>query len=281
MVPWVFLSKPVLVITLLVIATSIFIQVFQFNSGSGSAPAMSSIRRLPPLVFPAASRHTATVIFIHGLGDTGHGWASAVENWRRRSRLNEAKFILPHAPQIPITCNGGFVMSGWFDIFALGGNVEDLRSRQDEKGILATREYLNGLIQAEIDAGIPPERIVLGGFSQGAAMSLFTGLTGPNKLAGIVGLSSWLPLDTKFSEFLQKSDLNKKTPILMCHGTTDGVVPTQLGKLTSDLLKSTGFDVTFKLYPGMGHSACLEELDEVEAFLGSCLPLQGDKKPEL
>lgn len=104
MVPWVFLSKPVLVITLLVIATSIFIQVFQFNSGSGSAPAMSSIHRLPPLVFPAASRHTATVIFIHGLGDTGHGWASAVENWRRRSRLNEAKFILPHAPQIPITC---------------------------------------------------------------------------------------------------------------------------------------------------------------------------------
>lgn len=145
--------------------------------------------------------------------------------------------------------NGGFVMPGWFDIFALGGSVDDLRARQDEKGIFATRDYLNGLIQAEIDAGIPPERIVLGGFSQGAAMSLFTGLTGPNKLAGIVGMSSWLPLDTKLPEFLKKSDLNKKTPILMCHGTTDVVVPTELGKLTFDLLKSTGFDVTFKLYP--------------------------------
>lgn len=140
-------------------------------------------------------------------------------------------------------------MPGWFDIFALGGNVNDLRGRQDEAGILATREYLNGLIQAEIGAGIPAERIVLGGFSQGGAMSLFSALTGPNKLAGVVGLSSWLPLDSKFSEFLQESDLNKKTPILMCHGTVDAVVPTELGKLTSELLKSSGFDLTLKLYP--------------------------------
>ena len=140
-------------------------------------------------------------------------------------------------------------MPGWFDIFALGGNVDDLRSRQDEKGILQTREYLNGLVKAEIDAGIPSERIVLGGFSQGAAMSLFSALTGPVKLAGVVGLSSWVPLDSKLSEFLQESDFNKQTPILMCHGTNDVVVPTELGKLSYDLLKSSGFDVTFKLYP--------------------------------
>ncbi|RYP26756.1 hypothetical protein DL768_011591 [Monosporascus sp. mg162] len=241
---------------------------------------MSSVRRLPPLLFPASSRHTATVIFVHGLGDTGHGWASAVENWRRRSRLNEVKFILPHAPQLPITCNGGFVMPAWFDIFSLTGRVEDIRARQDEKGILLSRAYLNGLIQAEIDAGIPPERIVLGGFSQGGAMSLFSGLTSPYKLGGIVGLSSWLPLDAKFPEFLQEHDLNKQTPILMCHGDVDTVVPTQLGKMSSEMLKAWGFDVTFKLYRGMAHSACLEELDEVEAFLCSRLPAQGDKKPE-
>ena len=140
-------------------------------------------------------------------------------------------------------------MPGWFDIFALGGNVDDLRSRQDEKGILQTREYLNGLVKAEIDAGIPSERIVLGGFSQGAAMSLFSALTGPVKLAGVVGLSSWLPLDSKLSEFLRQSDLNKKTPILMCHGTNDVVVPTDLGKLSYETLKSSGFDVTMKFYP--------------------------------
>ena len=127
--------------------------------------------------------------------------------------------------------------------------MDDLRSRQDEKGILLTREYLNGLIQAEIDAGIPSERIVLGGFSQGAAMSLFSALTGPVKLAGVVGLSSWLPLDSKLSEFLQQSDLNKQTPILMCHGTSDVVVPTDLGKLSYEKLKADGFDVTMKLYP--------------------------------
>ena len=140
-------------------------------------------------------------------------------------------------------------MPGWFDIFALGGNVEDLRSRQDENGILLTREYLNGLVKAEIDAGIPSERIVLGGFSQGAAMALFSALTGPVKLAGVVGLSSWLPLDSKLSEFLRQSDLNKKTPILMCHGTNDVVVPTDLGKLSYETLKSSGFDVTMKFYP--------------------------------
>lgn len=140
-------------------------------------------------------------------------------------------------------------MPGWFDIFALGGKVDDLRSRQDENGILLTREYLNGLVKAEIDAGIPSERIVLGGFSQGAAMALFSALTGPVKLAGVVGLSSWLPLDSKLPEFLRQSDLNKKTPILMCHGTNDVVVPTELGKLSYETLKSSGFDVTMKLYP--------------------------------
>ena len=139
-------------------------------------------------------------------------------------------------------------MPGWFDIAVLGGSVNGLRSRQDEKGILLTREYLNGLVKAEIDAGIPSERIVLGGFSQGGAMAIFSALTGPVKLAGVVGLSSWVPLDTKLPEFLRENDLNKKTRILMCHGTSDVVVPTDLGKLSSELLKSSGFDVIFQLY---------------------------------
>ncbi|KAI1380034.1 Phospholipase/carboxylesterase [Hypoxylon crocopeplum] len=240
-----------------------------------------AMRRAPPLLFPAAAKHTATVIFVHGLGDTGYGWASAVENWRRRQRLDEVKFILPHAPRIPITASSKMLMPGWYDIFALSGRTDDIRRDQDERGILQSRDYFSGLIQAEIDSGIPSDRIVLGGFSQGGAVSLFAGLTAKFKLAGIVALSSYLPLDTKFADFLDENGHNRHTPILMCHGDEDGVVPTDFGRMSYENLKSQGFDVTMKLYQGMGHSACPEELDEVEAFLRARLPPQADKKSEL
>ncbi|KAI5922333.1 Phospholipase/Carboxylesterase-domain-containing protein [Camillea tinctor] len=242
-----------------------------------SNPIMSSLRRAPPLVFPAAAKHTATLIFVHGLGDTGYGWATAAENWRRRQRLDEVKFVLPHAPRMSVTSAAGMSMPSWYDIVALSGRTEDLRARQDEQGILVSREYLHGLIQAEIDSGIPANRIVLGGFSQGGAMSLFSGLTAKVKLAGIVGLSSYLPLEAKFPDFVKESDLNHDTPVLMCHGDVDPVVPTAFGKESYEILKSQGFAVTLKMYEGMGHSACLEELDEVEAFLQARLPAQEGK----
>ncbi|EON99057.1 putative acyl-protein thioesterase 1 protein [Phaeoacremonium minimum UCRPA7] len=231
-----------------------------------------ALRYASPLVFPAVKAHTATVIFAHGLGDTGHGWASAVENWRRRSRLDEVKFILPHAPQIPITCNGGFRMPGWFDIAVLDGEIESMCANEDAAGITASREYLHGLIQKEIDAGIPADRIVLGGFSQGGAMSIFAGLTAKVKLAGIVALSSWLLLSMQFRELLPKPEFNRDTPILMLHGDSDPLVRTELGKLSYSTLNAMGYDISWKEYPGMGHSACLEELDDVETFLGKRLP---------
>lgn len=162
---------------------------------------------------------------------------------------------------------------------ALGGSPDDLRRQQDEAGMLVSRAYLNGLIQAEIDNGIPAERIVLGGFSQGGAMSLFTGVTSKFKLAAIVGMSSYLPLDSKLPQFLNEGNFNQKTPILMCHGSADPVVPTVIGRACFELLKKSGFeDVTWKEYPGMGHSACPEELDVVEDFLGSNLPALGEEK---
>ncbi|KAI1645855.1 Phospholipase/carboxylesterase [Daldinia loculata] len=247
---------------------------------TNSDPTMA-MRRAPPLLFPAAAKHTATVIFIHGLGDTGYGWASAVENWRRRQRLDEVKFILPHAPRIPVTASGGMSMPGWYDIFALTGKIDDIKRHQDENGIMQSREYFHGLIQAEIDSGILPNRIVLGGFSQGAAMSLFTGLTAKFKLAGIVSLSGYLPLESKLDDLLKENDHNHQTPILMCHGDEDGVVPTNLGKMSYESLKNRGFDVTMKIYPGLPHSACIEELDEVESFLKARLPPQDNKKTEL
>lgn len=240
--------------------------------------------RAAPLRFPAVGTHTATVIFVHGLGDSGHGWASAVENWRRRSRLDQVKFILPHAPSIPITCNGGFRMPGWYDIVSLDGTPESLRENEDETGIKASQAYFHDLIQQEIDSGIPADRIVLGGFSQGGAISIFSGLTAKVKLAGIVGLSAYLLLASKFKELLPSPELNKDTPIFMAHGTQDVVVPTAMGILSHDTLKESGYNVTMRTYP-MGHSACLEELDEVEAFLGTRLPplpdASSEAKPEL
>lgn len=114
---------------------------------------------------------------------------------------------------------------------------------------MQSREYFHGLIQAEIDSGILPNRIVIGGFSQGAAMSLFTGLTAKFKLAGIVSLSGYLPLESKLDDLLKENDHNHQTPILMCHGDEDGVVPTNLGKMSYESLKNRGFDVTMKIYP--------------------------------
>ncbi|KAK4117526.1 acyl-protein thioesterase-1-like protein [Canariomyces notabilis] len=238
----------------------------------------SSITRLPPLLFPATARHTATVIFIHGLGDTGHGWAGAVENWRRRQRLDEVKFILPHAPAIPITCNWGMKMPGWYDIHTIDGTPESLRKHEDEAGILASQAYFHDLIQKEIDSGIPADRIVIGGFSQGGAMSIFSGLTAKVKLAGIVALSSYLVLSAKFADFVPKPDVNRQTPVFMAHGDSDQVVNIALGKTSFDLLKGMGYNAEFKVYKGMEHSASLEELDDVEAFLRERLPALGDNE---
>ncbi|KAI0111023.1 Phospholipase/carboxylesterase [Hypoxylon sp. NC0597] len=263
------------------IISFVVLSLITVTSAGIKSDSTMSIRRVPPLVFPAAAKHTATVIFVHGLGDTGYGWAAAVENWRRRQRLDEVKFILPHAPRIPVTAAEGMPMPGWYDILALSGKTDDIRKDQDERGILQSREYFHELIQAEIDSGLPSDRIVLGGFSQGGAISLFAGLTAKVKLAGIVALSSYLPLDSKFPDFLKENDHNRKTPILMCHGDEDNVVPTNFGKMSYEMLKSQGFDVTMKIYPGMPHSACVEELDEVEAFLRSRLPPEADKKSEL
>ncbi|WYZ39348.1 hypothetical protein EsH8_III_001262 [Colletotrichum jinshuiense] len=242
---------------------------------SGLPPTVmsSSIARTAPLVFPAAAgKHTATVIFAHGLGDTGHGWASAVENWRRRQRLDEVKFVLPHAPQIPITANWGMRMPGWFDIKTLDGTVEALRESEDEPGILASSEYFQNLIQAEVDAGIPADRIVLGGFSQGGAMAIFSGLTGKHKIGGIVGLSCWLLLSNKFAGIVPEDKPNQDTPVWLGHGDADPLVRPELGALSAEALKKLGYKVSRSLYPGMPHSACLEELDDVESFLRERLP---------
>jgi len=132
----------------------------------------------------------------------------------------------------------------------IDGTTESLTKDEDEAGVLVSQAYFHGLIQAEIDSGIPADRIVLGGFSQGGAMAIFAGLTAKVKLAGIVALSSYLLLSAKFqNDYFPQCEVNKQTPILMCHGSADPVVPTFLGKLSLEKIKTMGFDVTWKEYP--------------------------------
>ncbi|KAJ5820608.1 hypothetical protein N7474_006199 [Penicillium riverlandense] len=234
---------------------------------------------LAPFVVPALKKHTATVIIAHGLGDTGAGWMALAQNWRRRGKFDEVAFVFPNAPSIPITCNFGMSMPGWYDIAKLGSDVDWKESvnLQDEPGILRSRDYFNTLIKEEMEKGIKPSRIVLGGFSQGGAMSVFTGVTGKEKLGGVFGLSCYLLLSDRIKNYVPENWPNKNTPFFLAHGLDDAVVPFQFGEKSSQTLKELGLkDVTFNRYPDLGHSADPAEIDDLEQFLGKTIPPEGD-----
>ncbi|PMD27868.1 putative acyl-protein thioesterase 1, partial [Hyaloscypha hepaticicola] len=225
------------------------------------------------LIIPAVKRHTATVIMAHGLGDSGAGWVGLAENWRRRQKFEEVKFIFPNAPNIPITVNGGMRMPGWYDIVRRsdGTNFTDLQASQDEAGILRSQSYFHSLITSEIASGIPSTRIVIGGFSQGGAMSIFSGITSKDRLGGIFGLSSYLLLHKKVKQLIAdgvgSGEGNKETRIFMGHGDSDPLVRPEWGQATAKYLKEMGFGVELKMYRGLEHSADPEEIDDVEKFL--------------
>ncbi|MCJ1403602.1 hypothetical protein MMC11_006825 [Xylographa trunciseda] len=224
------------------------------------------------LVVPAVKKHTATVIFAHGLGDTGAGWMPLAQNWRRRGKFEEVAFIFPNAPSIPITVNFQMKMPGWYDITTFN----DLQSAHDEVGILRSRDYFNSLVADEVAKGIPSTRIVLGGFSQGGAISLFTGATSPLKLGGIFGLSAYLLLHHKIADFIPAAQPNKDTPIFMGHGDADPTVRYPWGQRTAAALRDLGYAVDFRTYSGLQHSADPEEIDDLERYLLARLPALGE-----
>ncbi|KAK2746500.1 hypothetical protein FQN57_003126 [Myotisia sp. PD_48] len=230
-----------------------------------------------PYVVPALTRHTATVIMAHGLGDSGAGWMMIAQNWRRRGLFNEVSFVFPNAPSIPISINMGMSMPGWFDVKTLSPalSMEEFLERQDEPGILKSRDYFNTLIKAEIDKGVKPSRIVFGGFSQGGAMALFSGLTSKEKLGGIYALSCWLPLANKIKDYLTEDWPNKKTPIFQAHGDEDMVVKFGFGEHSAEFMKELGCDVDFRKYNGLGHSGDPLEMEDLKNFLGRLLPDEG------
>ncbi|KAK2879995.1 hypothetical protein FQN49_000688 [Arthroderma sp. PD_2] len=231
-----------------------------------------------PFVVPALKRHTATVIMAHGLGDTGAGWMMIAQNFRRRGLYDEVSFVFPNAPSIPITVNAGLSMPGWYDIKSLSSSLtmEEFFAQRDEAGILKSREYFNGLIKAEVDKGIKPSRIVFGGFSQGGAMALVTGLTSPEKLGGIFGLSCYLPLPPdQIKKQVPEGWPNQKTPLFMGHGDIDNVVKLEYGEVTAKILKDMGVGVEFHKYPGLGHSGDPDEIQDLEKFLDRVIPAEG------
>ena len=154
-------------------------------------------------------------------------------------------------------------------------NFGDLAQAHDQPGILKSRAYFDSLVQEEVKKGIPTSRIVLGGFSQGGAISLFTGCASSEKLAGIFGLSSYLLLHDKIKEFVSMDGPNKNTPIFMGHGAIDPLVKHSWGKQTADTLTEMGFNVDFKTYPRLQHSADPKEIDDLEAYLQDRLPPLG------
>lgn len=197
------------------------------------------------------------------------------DTWRASKKFPETKFIFPNAPSIPITVNMGMRMPGWYDISDFGDIVN--RS-EDETGIIRSQKVFHALIAEEVKAGIPTERIVLGGFSQGGAMSLLSGVTAPTKLGGIFGLSCYLLLQGKVQSMVPSDSPNKETPIFMGHGDKDPVVKYEYGKQTAQQLKDWGWNVDFKTYRGLPHSAAPEEIEDLEEYLLKRIPDLGDKK---
>lgn len=201
---------------------------------------------------------THTVIWLHGLGADGHDFAPLVPALRIPANC-PVRFVFPHAPVQPVTINGGYRMRAWYDIL-----VPSLVRIEDEKGILASEQAIHALIRRENERGVPSERIVLAGFSQGCAMTLHIGLRYPEQLAGLIGLSGYLPLADRAAPHWAKA--NKTTPIFIGHGTLDPVVTLDRGQSTHDLLASHGYAVQWHTYM-MPHSVCPEEVDDIADFL--------------
>lgn len=205
---------------------------------------------------------TSCVIWLHGLGDSGDGFAPIVPVLNL-PKNHGIRFIFPHAPQQAVTINQGYVMRSWYDIKSM-----DLHNRADMAGVLESESALHNLIQEQIDAGVPANKIVLAGFSQGGVVSLFTGLRYPETLAGIMALSCYLPTADKLPENCHSA--NKTTPILQNHGEQDDVVPMSSGKMANQLLIDAGYQAKWQSYR-MPHSVLPEQLSDISAWLTKTL----------
>lgn len=214
---------------------------------------------LPAIEVETTAHPQFSVIWLHGLGADGSDFEAIVPDLK----LDDAhgiRFIFPHAPFIPVTCNGGFVMRAWYDITSLDSSSRSV----DEAGILSSRQAIRQLIARENQRGIASHKIFLAGFSQGGAVAYTTALTHPEKLAGVIALSTYIPAPRLLRE--EAALANREIPVFAAHGTEDGVVALELGLAARDLLLQHGYAIEWHEYP-MPHSVCFEEIELIGKWL--------------
>lgn len=207
----------------------------------------------------------ASVIWMHGLGADGNDFVPIVNELGLDS-TPAIRFLFPHAPMRPVTINNGFVMRAWYDVTL--GDLEGHSRRADERGVRESQAQIAALIEREEKRGVAPERIVLAGFSQGGAVALQTGLRFPRKLAGMMALSTYLPLAESLPA--EAAPANRQTPIFMAHGLYDPVIPIMMGAGSMTFLTGLGYAVEWRQYP-MPHSVCPDEVEDIGAWLRKVL----------
>ena len=215
---------------------------------------------LPAVEVEPEGKAQRAVIWLHGLGANGHDFPPIVPELGLVEGL-AIRWVFPHAPAIPVTINGGMVMPAWYDIETL-----DFRARHDAVGIKRSAQHLTNLVARENRRGIPCERILLAGFSQGGAIAQHTALRHPERLAGVIGLSTFLPLHQELAR--ERSPANQATPIFLAHGTLDPMVDYSSGVLSRERLRALGYQVDWHEYP-MLHQVCLEEIRDLGAWIAT------------
>ena len=200
-----------------------------------------------------------SVIWLHGLGADGSDFEPVVP-YLGLNTAHAVRFVFPNAPQIPVTCNGGYVMPAWYDIISLSPDSREI----DESGLVASRDRIRSLIGAEAARGVPAEWVFVAGFSQGGAVAYLTGLSHAEPLAGILALSTYMPSPAQVTA--QSTATGKQTPLLIAHGLYDEVVSLRLGEIARDTVKALGCDYEWQTYP-MGHEVCVPEIIAIGEWL--------------
>tara|TARA_R110002096_G_scaffold96456_2_gene215324 strand:+ start:3233 stop:3910 length:678 start_codon:yes stop_codon:yes gene_type:complete len=216
------------------------------------------------VVLEPGTTATASVIWLHGLGASGHDFPPIVSELGLPED-HGVRFVFPHAPSIPVTVNNGMVMPAWYDILAM-----DFDRKVDEAGVRRSGAHLEALITRELDRGIPANKIVLAGFSQGGAIALHTGLRHAEELAGMMLLSTYMAADCNLDE--ERSAANQNIPILQCHGTQDPMVTMAMGSAARERMTALGYEVEWSEFP-MEHQVVLEEIEVMGAWLRRVLDL--------
>jgi phospholipase/carboxylesterase len=202
-----------------------------------------------------------TVLWLHGLGADGHDFEPIVPDLIRPG-WPALRFVFPHAPVRPVTCNGGMRMRAWYDIVDL--SADNLTHRADEAGVAESVRLIDALIEREAERGVPPQRLILAGFSQGGAITLAAGLRRAEPLAGLVALSTYIPAMHKAADALCPGA--ERQPLFIAHGLFDPVVPCVAGEQSAALMERLGFAVTWKRYP-MAHQVCAPQIRDLGDWL--------------